>query len=485
MTSAVLDAPAPGSTGGPPPDAPMPRVSLRRVWLIARRDYFGYIKTWGFWISFLLPVIFATLGVVAATSGFSLSSARYETVIDETGAGVGEAMLADYREGLAEAREFVSNEMPEAVRESMNDRMDEEDARLVFVPPPADTIDELQPWLRGERLIEHKGESVRLSGALQIYEEDGRARARYWTETVNNRTVPGIARRYFRKRARADYLATGGLTLEGLGEASDIGAVETFDPGKPVTDAEDGQAVTLTDRLPYFAAAGAAFFLWFTVFSGAYMLLTSMLEEKLGKLLEMTLATAQFAEIMMGKLLGIALLTLTAMAPYLLLGALGLLAVMVGGPPDVADGLRAAISVKMMVFFPVFLLLGYIFYGSLFIALGSLSESMQDAQTITVPVLIVLTACVLVVPMGLSDPNAPAVVFASWFPLSAPFAAIVRLPADPSWNVLLAITGIMVASTLAVAWLATRVFRHGVLSGAGLKGVGAWVRRSVLRQADA
>jgi len=78
--------------------------------------------------------------------------------------------------------------------------------------------------------------------------------------------------------------------------------------------------VTKEDRAPYMVAAALAFFLWLTVFSGAYMLLTSMLEEKLNKLLEMMLASTRFAEIIFGKLLGVAALTLTAMAPYIILG---------------------------------------------------------------------------------------------------------------------------------------------------------------------
>ena len=208
------------------------------------------------------------------------------------------------------------------------------------------------------------------------------------------------------------------------------------------------------------------------------------LEEKLGKLMEMMLATTQFGEIMLGKLVGVALLTLTAMAPYILLALGAVIAVLTLAPPEIVEGVRQAITLKMVVFFPVFLILGYVLYGSLFIALGSLSESMQDAQTLTVPIMIVLTACVLVVPAGLDNPNAPLVVFASWFPLSAPFAAIVRVPADPSWLSLIGSALLMLVTTVLISWLASRIFRHGVLSGSGMKGVGQWFRRTILRQKD-
>jgi len=90
-----------------------------------------------------------------------------------------------------------------------------------------------------------------------------------------------------------------------------------------------------------------AFMLWLTVFSGAYMLLTSMLEEKLNKLLEMMLASTRFSEIILGKLLGVAALTLSMMAPYILLGIAGVVGYIAIGPDqDVVSGLVAAFGAR-------------------------------------------------------------------------------------------------------------------------------------------
>jgi ABC-2 type transport system permease protein len=464
----------------------LPSISLRRVWLVARRDYLGYVKTWGFWISFFLPFIFGILGFAAATAGVDLTTTRYEAVLDETGQGIGEDILADWRsERLAKYREELSI-LPEVARaEALKEMETRQDTDLVFVDPPANTMEDLQPWLRGEQLLNVDDKTVPLSGLLQIYiDSNNQTRARYWSRNVNSIRVPGIARNYFQKQSRAEYLEAAGLNLSGLAEASTVAPIDVFDPTKALGEDEEAQAVTRTDQIPYFIAAAASAFLWLTVFSGAYMLLTSMLEEKLGKLMEMMLATTQFGEIMLGKLVGVAMLTITAMAPYILLAVAGIIAVMTLGPPEVVEGVRQAVTLKMLIFFPVFLILGYVLYGSLFIALGSLSESMQDAQTLTVPIMIVLTVCVLVVPAGLDNPNAPLVVFASWFPLSAPFAAIVRVPADPSWLTLIGSALLMLVTTILISWLASRIFRHGILSGSGVKPLGAWFRRTVLRQKD-
>jgi len=58
---------------------------MRRVYLIARRDFIGYVKTWGFWISFFLPFLFGILGIFAATLDLNVQPTRYETLLDDTG----------------------------------------------------------------------------------------------------------------------------------------------------------------------------------------------------------------------------------------------------------------------------------------------------------------------------------------------------------------------------------------------------------------
>jgi ABC-2 type transport system permease protein len=126
--------------------------------------------------------------------------------------------------------------------------------------------------------------------------------------------------------------------------------------------------------------------------------------------------------------------------------------------------------------------LGYIFYGACFIALGALSQSMQDAQTMTTPIVIVLTLCVLVVPLGLATPDSPLLRLASLFPLSAPFAVLIRLPSDPPlWELILSAVLLGLLS-LGVVWAAGRVFRYGVLSGSGMNAITGWFKRKLSRQ---
>ena len=487
----------------------MPAINMRRTFLIARRDYLGYVKTWGFWISFFLPFVIGAIIIAVNLAGFSVSPVRYEAILDETGQhasaiiqeekdkqnkliadllnGMGETLLNEAQaeilaetieiDGIESGKAYLDTKVPGAT-----ERMKALDSKLVFIDPPANDLITLKAYMRGDKMAQFEGKDVKLNGVLHIY-NDGELTADYWSPNVTDNPVRDLAKSYFKGVSVDGYLATAGLNRDGLNAAEKNRIkIEAFDPTKAETADGEGQKVSSKDRIPYIVAFALSMLLWMTVFSGAYMLLTSMLEEKMNKLLEMMLATTRFSEIILGKLLGVALLTITAILPYIIMGIVGVIGAIIFGPSDVAQGLITAFSAKMIIFFTIFLILGYIFYGSLFIALGALAESMQDAQTLTTPIMFVLMGAVFVVPIGLTAPDSPLLVFASWFPLSSPFAMIMRLPADPPlWQLVLSV-GLLAATTFGVILLSGRIFRFGVLSGAGVKVATDWFKRKILRR---
>ena len=501
----------------------LPQVNMRRTLLIARRDFFGYIKTWGFWLSFFLPFIVMLIGIgislAATTFNFDVTPTRYETILDKTGIhaqpledshaarlkdiekeailtlksiGVLPAAELDKIEKIYDAqgingvKKYVAETTP-ITQAQIEKSLSRNAPNLIFVDPPADSLENLQPYLRGDKTIEVNGETVKLNGALIISpprnSNDGAAYVQYWSQNFNNPPLKNIAEAYFRNHAEAAYLAQGGLNRADLRQARQLEPVQTFDPTKAEGEDDSSQAVTASDRLPFIVAGVMSIILWLTIFSGSYMLLTSMLEEKLNKLLEMMLASTRFSEIIFGKLLGVAAITLLAMAPYILIGGISVIGyILFGSDNEIVAGLINSFSPKMIIFFIIYLLLGYLFYGAFFIALGALSQSMQDAQTLTTPIVMILTLCVLIVPYGITNPDSPILTFASIFPLSAPFAALIRLPSDPPlWELILsaAFLGLL---TIGVIALASRIFRFGVLSGSGVEVITQWFKRVILRR---
>jgi ABC-2 type transport system permease protein len=489
----------------------LPAISPRRTYLIARQDFLGYIKTWGFWLTAIGPFLGILFGVLAPFVLAKSQPTQYAAILDETGrhGSAIERLQTEENErflnvalkevakisvprdqkekfdliledqGAEAAKDFIKQVSPPIIARNLNFP----ESKLKFIAPPAPTMAENKAYVLGDKLVRMDGESYKLSGVLHIFEQDGVDKVEFWTTSPTANELVGLAERYFENKDVDMYLKTGGLDQTGLREVRDSAVrIDTFNPAKSATE-EGGQKTTGKDRIPYIVAAALSLVLWFSVFTGAYMLLVSMVEEKINKVLEMLLASTRFSEIFIGKLIGVAALTLASLLPWIIMGIIGFYGVMQFGDGALVEGISKAISLQMMIFLPIFFILGYVFYGSMFIALGAMAESMQDASTLMTPMVLILTACVLLVPVGISFPESPILSLAAWVPFSAPFAAIIRLPANPPlWETLGSVL-VLVVSSAVVIGLSSRLFKHGVLSGGGIASVKAWFRRVILRKA--
>ena len=418
--------------------------SARRIYLIARRDFIGYVKTLGFWITVLSPFLGLGFGLLASTMSLKSSPARYVSILDETGRydgrieaeiiarqeWMGEAVLQQTSRFTLDAKQRTA--LDGAIKaggltagkaylaeqgKSLPQSFKLPESEVVLVALPAPNLDALMPYIKGEQSIIVDGHAQKLSGLLQFFDGPDGAQAKYWTINPSAEGLSQFANRVLRDDVVGEYFSGSPLSYDNYRQARDAAPkTQKLNPLKTAGEGGDGQAITMIDKIPLLVAAGFSAFLWLTIFSGSYMLLMSMVEEKINKALEMLLASTRFTEILMGKLLGVAALTIASMAPWIIMGAVGLIGFILYGDAAIASALTDAISMKLISFFVVFFILGYIFYGSLFMALGSLAESMQDTQTLVTPIVILLTLCMMVVPIGIQTPDSALVRLASFIP---------------------------------------------------------------------
>jgi ABC-2 type transport system permease protein len=224
---------------------------------------------------------------------------------------------------------------------------------------------------------------------------------------------------------------------------------------------EGGGEVSFRDRLPGVIGLAFGFILWSLIITGASILLNSVMEEKANKILEVLLSSASATEILTGKVLGVALLTLTVLVVWGGIAALGLTA----GVPDIArDVLAVLMDGGLLIYFLLYMVGGYLMYAVLFAAIGAFCETPRDAQTLMGPIMMVLVVPILVMQMALRTPDAAVVKVLSWVPFFTPFLMSARVPSDPP---LIEIVGTllgMFAFALLMIWLAGRAFRAGALS---------------------
>jgi ABC-2 type transport system permease protein len=189
----------------------------------------------------------------------------------------------------------------------------------------------------------------------------------------------------------------------------------------------------------------------------------SVVSDKTSRVFEVLLASAKPESLMLGKLLGVGAVGLTQMGVWiafvLLLSASSLwMALGLGG--------LAAYGVTplQLIFFVLYFLLGFFFYSALSAGLGATvsqeSEVQQFAMIIVLPQVVGLMLIVYI----LSNPGAWPVVVLSLFPPCTPIVMSLRMAAMPvpAWQLALSLV-LMVASTYGVVWIASKIYRVGIL----------------------
>jgi ABC-2 type transport system permease protein len=120
-----------------------------------------------------------------------------------------------------------------------------------------------------------------------------------------------------------------------------------------------------------------------------------------------------------------------------------------------------------------------VLYGAIFMALGSLCDTIQEAQTLLSPMMILLMLPMFAIFIAFNDPGSPVIDYASWVPLFTPFLLILRMPSDPPLWEILTQMGIMALTTAIIVWLSTKVYRAGAVHGAGIGELGGMIKSAM------
>ena len=456
---------------------------MRNIYLIFRRDYLGYVKAWGFWLSLaavpLFLVIGASFGYFAATS----SPVRYYAVVEPQQI-YSEAIEAEFERRTAAAAEEAA-----ALAEQMNIPLDEAQEqmadsgaarRFYQVEAPARTLEELRPWLTGERTVPGPAGDRSLF-AVFILSEDG-SQLEYWSNDVNVDTLRRAAEVAMREMGRREALIGAGLDPDFLTRADDQALPVPAFRLEATQAGESGAEVTMADRAPTVVAGALAYFLWLMIFSIIQYLLMGTIEERSNKIFDTLLTSVRLPQLLAGKMLAVFAVTATMMLSWSLFGVIGSIALATQTPGMmelVSPFIAAATDPFLIIPGLISFVLGYVLYGVIFMALGSLCDTIQEAQTLLSPIMILLMLPMFAIFVAFQDPGSPIVDAASWFPLFTPFLLILRMPHDPPLWEVLAQMAMMLGVTLLAVWGATKVYRAGAVHGAGIGELGGMLKRAV------
>jgi ABC-2 type transport system permease protein len=230
--------------------------------------------------------------------------------------------------------------------------------------------------------------------------------------------------------------------------------------------------------------------MYMVIFIFGGMVMRSVMEEKMNRIVEVMISSVKPFQLMMGKIIGVGGVGLTQLAIWVVLigGILNLapaimgvdlaqgdqLAEVVNGIPQ--DQLEEIQSIKIieaikginwwliLPSFVLFFLGGYFVYSSLFAAIGSaISDDMGESQSLMLPIMVPVIFAFIMAPAVLENPNGTLALFGSLFPLFSPILMPVRLAFDPPiWQVILSIV-LLVGTAVLFVWISSRIYRVGIL----------------------
>ena len=189
------------------------------------------------------------------------------------------------------------------------------------------------------------------------------------------------------------------------------------------------------------------------VYSGQ-MLVRSMIEEKSSRLIEMLVSSTTPDELLTGKIIGLSLLGLTQIFIWSLIG----ISLVAGSlvPPSAFNNI-----LPMLLYF----ILGFLFYSSLFVGIGSTVNTEQEAQQITTYLSLVLMLPVVIAMPAIQNPDLLVTKIFSYIPLTTPTVMLLRLNVESVSELEIILTlSILILSIFIVTKLSAKIFRIGILS---------------------
>ena len=206
------------------------------------------------------------------------------------------------------------------------------------------------------------------------------------------------------------------------------------------------------------------------------MVLTSVVEEKASRVIDVMVTSSTPFQLMMGKILGIAAVAVTQIAIWAILvlsTSKFLLPTLM--PTDLAATNDAMLSTVMgtlgdagylatiFTYMLFFILGGFLLYASLYAAAGSAVDSVQDGQQYNTIIMMPIIVSMIVMMSVFNDPNSPLAVWSSIIPFTSPIVMMARIPFGiATWEIITSLAALYLTFAL-TTWLAAKIFRVGIL----------------------
>jgi ABC-2 type transport system permease protein len=436
---------------------------MKKIFAVVRREFVERVRTRAFLIStLLLPVVMVAVFLLPILMSGTSRTSRV-AIVDASSAAVGPqvaAMLGAEKLGTrsdAEARYSVQ----------------------VF-PASAERLAAVRDELVAKTGFGRRHQADQWNGVLVLTDATlASGKLVYYGGNVGGLEAMGKLQRTLSQALATWRLGKSGIDQQLVKQATAPADLQTV-------KVSDGKLVGQSGEQSFLLAYGMGFILYIAILLYGQQTMTSVIEEKTSRIMEVLASSLTPFQMLLGKVLGVGAAGLLQMAIWggsvlllasqreHLVGLLGMSAESIQNLPI------PEMPPLLLVVFLLYFALGFLLYGALYAAVGAMCNTIQETQQyalfITMFILVGFFAMFAVI----RDPSSQIGATLSLVPFFAPFVMPVRWSMTSVAPMELALSlGLMLAALLACVWLAGRIYRTGILmygKKPSLREVWRWIR---------
>lgn len=220
------------------------------------------------------------------------------------------------------------------------------------------------------------------------------------------------------------------------------------------------------------------FLIYIFIFSYGTMVMRSVVEEKTNRIVEIIISSIKPFQLMLGKIMSIALVGLTQFFLWIVLAFLLLIAVngFIGAVDSntvsndelqLFDELISSVSNlpirTLVISFILYFVGGYLLYGSLFAAIGSASDQETDSQQFILPITIPLILSFVFIQLIVDSPHSGLAYTLSMIPFTSPIIMMARIPFGVGIHEIILSVSLLILGFITTSWIAAKIYRVGIL----------------------
>ncbi len=452
---------------------------MNKIILIIQREYLTKVRKRSFIVMTILgPILMASLFILPVYLASRQDDKQLVSVLDETGLFFSKFENSD---------NYTFIPLSGNLQEVKATLMKEGDYMLLHIPATQLTVpDNAAIYSDKQPTLNLKGY---ISGVMSKELEKQKLAAEIRNEII--RKTPGY-------QPGSDTTAVDLMSETILKNIQTDVKISTYKTGEGGTEQKSFTELTMV-----IGYVGSIMIYMFIFMFGAQVM-RGVIEEKTSRIVEVLVSSVKPFQLMMGKIVGIALVGLTQFLLWIAFTFVIITAVQTAFPQqfkktkteqakisgtsvalpnetapatpnsikadtgndDLNEVFEAFSSINLTVMIMAFLfyfLFGYLLYGALFAAIGSAVDNETDTQQFMLPVTVPLILSLVVAQTVIQNPESPLAFWLSMIPFTSPVIMMVRIPFGvPTWQIALS-AGILILGFLGTTWLAAKIYRTGIL----------------------